>query len=103
VYESIRYACQTLTAVVVGGVISVNQPILPTVDTIQYQLLNSSNVVVDTQTATGLAPNANFASQSADTYHVLWRMGTLVNGTMLYSDDASQLNAMCTKTGIVIS
>ena len=103
VYESIRYSCQTLTAVVVGGVISVNQPILSTVDTIQYQLLNNSNVVVDTQTATGPAPNANFASQSAGTYHVNWRMGTLVNGVMLYSNDASQLNAMCTLAGVIIS
>jgi len=101
VYEAIRYSCQSLTAVVVGGIISVNQSILSTIDTIQYQLLNVADVVVDSQTATGLAPNANFASQDAGTYHVNWRMGTLINGVMSYSDD--QLEGWCTLTGIVIS
>jgi len=103
VYESIIYQCKTLTATIVGGVISVNQPILPTIDTIQYQLLNAFNVVVDSKTATGLTPNVNFTAQAAGTYHVKWRYGTLINGVTLYSDDASQLGAMCNLAGVIIS
>ena len=101
IYEAIRYNCQTLTAVVVAGVISVSQPSLVTIDTIEYQLFDSDDILVDNQTATGLNPQATFASQSADTYYVNWRYGTLINGVMLYSD--YQLEVWCTLTGIIIS
>jgi hypothetical protein len=102
IYESIIYTCQTLSANVVAGVITVTQPAVPTVDTIQYTLYHSTTPV-ETVSATGANPVAHFASVAAGTYTVKWRYGTVINGTTLYSDDASQLNAMCTSGSIVVS
>ena len=107
VYESITYMCQTPTIVVNcvdgSGVISVNQTPMLTVDTITYQLINSSLVVVDTQIGTGINPQVTFTPQPNDTYSITWFYTSTINGTSLSSTDPSQLNALCTATGVVIS
>jgi len=101
-YESIIYSCQPITAVSNGGRVSVNQNPLLTIDSITYQLVNSSSVVVETQSATGANPEATFGSHPSGTYSVKYRYGTLINGVTLYSDDASQLNALCSHSNVII-
>lgn len=102
IYEAITFACQTVTPTVISHVLSVNQNPLPTVDTIQYQLVNNSSVVVATLITSGVSPSVTFAAQNAGTYSLRYRYGATVNGTTLYSDDASQLGAWCVLTGIAL-
>lgn len=100
--EAIIYSCQTLSANVTAGVITVTQNALITVETIQYTLYQSTTPL-ETVTATGSNPVASFSAVSAGTYTVKWRYGTTVNGVTLYSNDSSQLNAYCTSGSIVVS
>lgn len=102
VYESITFSCQTLTTTVVGGVISVSLPINYGVDIIEYQLYNSGPTLIQTGTASGANPSLSFTSVASGTYSILWRLGTTINGTVLYSDDASQIGDKCSHSGIVV-
>lgn len=104
IYESIKYTCQADTHGHTAGVINISQPALPGIDIIEYRLiLNAGSVLQETIIATGLTPAVTFASVAAGTYHVEWRYGTSINGTILYSNDAQQLNAMCASSNIVIT
>lgn len=105
IYESINYDCQSLTTNVLAGmgIITATQTTLPGISYIEYNLYNSGPTLVETITTTGLAPAVQFAPVSNGTYSIKMRMGTLINGVMLYSDDPTQLNAMCSTTGIVVS
>lgn len=102
IYESILYDCQSLNVTVLAGVISVNQSAMSDVSYLEYNLYDSGPTLVETIITTGSSPAVQFASVGSGTYSVEWRMGTTINGSMLYSDDASQLNAYCTETGIVV-
>lgn len=107
IYEMIQYHCQTPTYVIIGesptATLSVSQSPIITVELIEYQLLSSMAVVLETQNATGISPNANFATAlSSGTYTIQWRYGTTINGVTLYSDDTSQLNAWCVTDTITI-
>ena len=112
VVETIAYACQGFTvAVHVAGTISGYQSAFSTIDTIQYRLKNSSAVVVGSAIATGINPTVTFTnasiggtiSSAGSPYTIEWRMGTLVNGVTLYSDDSSQLSAWCVSGSITIA
>lgn len=92
IFQMIDYAAQTLGNTVVAGVISVNQSPMP-VDAIQYRLRNSVPTVIQNIATTGASPNVSFTSVASGNYTVQWRVGTLVNGGMLWSDDATQHNA----------
>ncbi len=102
IYENIQYECQTLNVVVATQQISVSQDALPEITYLEYNLYNSAVVLVETIITTGSSPSVQFAAVSADTYKVTWRYGVSINGTVLYSDDASQLAAYCEETGIVV-
>jgi hypothetical protein len=104
VYESIIYNCQTLSSSVTANVVTVTQDPLTTVELIEY-ILYEDTTPLETVNATGSNPIATFAAVTpnpAATYTVQWRYGTTVNGTMLYSTDASQLNGYCVSGTIVI-
>lgn len=101
IYEAINYSCQTLSSAVTSGVISINQLVLPLIDIIQYQLIYSGTTI-QTINTTGNIPNISFASVASGSYTVKWRMGTQINGSVLYSDDASQLNALCVSGTITV-
>lgn len=103
IYEMIIYSCQTLYDSVASGVISVYQNPLLTVDTIEYRLVNSLSVVVQSDSTTGANPQLSFTSVAAGDYTVEWRYGATVNGVTLWSDDASQLNAWCVSGTINVS
>lgn len=90
IFEAIMYQDQEIDVVVNGGNISVNQNPMMTVATIEYRLYNDTPIVVDTQVATGYNPQVTFGSQIPGDYSVQWRLGTLINGVALYSDDPSQ-------------
>lgn len=97
IYESIIYSCQDLSSSVNANVITVTQDALTTVEVIQYTLYEDATPL-ETVSATGSNPIATFAAVTpnpAATYTVQWRYGTTVNGTMLYSNDASQLDSYC--------
>ena len=88
-----------------AGVLTVTQDVLSTVEVIQYTLYGDATPI-ETVSATGSNPIATFAAITPDpgtTYTVQWRYGTTVNGTMLYSNDGSQLGAYCVSGTIVIS
>lgn len=104
IYECIKYTCQADTHGHVGGVINISQSAMTTIDIIEYRLiLNAGSVLQQTIITDGNNPAVAFNSVGAGTYHVEWRYGTLINGATLYSDDASQLNAMCSSSNIVIT
>lgn len=105
IVESIIYSCQTLSASSNAGVLTVTQDPLTTVELIEY-VLYEDTTPLETVSATGSNPIATFAAITPDpgsVYTVQWRYGTTVNGTMLYSNDVSQLNDYCVSGTIVIS
>jgi hypothetical protein len=102
IYEQVIYSCQTPSYTVVAGVISISQTALTHLDTIEYNLYNSGPTLVQTIVTTGISPAVVFNAVTADTYSVKFRYGTTINGTVLYSDDPSQLNAFCVQAGIVV-
>lgn len=103
IYENICYECQTPTVVVASQQISITQDAMPELTYLEYNLYNSAVVLVQTITTTGSSPSVLFNAVGADTYSVTWRMGVLINGSVLYSNDASQLNTFCSQAGIVVS
>jgi hypothetical protein len=102
IVTGIIYAQQTLTDGENGGVISVNQASMPTVDVIEYILLDSVFAPIENVNATGINPVAVFQPQLAGTYYVQYRYGTLINGVTLYSDDVSQAGTWYQSAGIPI-
>jgi hypothetical protein len=98
----IIYSQQTLTDGVNTGVISVNQASMPTVDIIEYTLVDSVLTPIETVIATGTNPVGVFTAQASGTYYVQYRYGTLINGVTLYSDDPSQAGTFYQSSGIVI-
>ena len=102
VYESIIYNCQELTDGVNAGVISVNQAPMPTVDIVEYTLLDSMLSPIQGVMSTGSNPIGVFTAVGAGSYTVQWRYGTLINGATLYSTDISQLNAYCVSKTIIV-
>jgi hypothetical protein len=102
IVTGIIYALQTLTVGVNTGVISVNQASMPTVDIIEYTLVNSVFTPIETVSATGTNPVGVFTAQASGTYYVQYRYGTLINGVTLYSDDPSQAGTFYQSSGIVI-
>lgn len=103
VFEMILYDCVDPTVSQVARVITASQPALTTVDQIEYKLVDkSSGTVIETIVVTGINPVATFAVVPADTYVIWSTYGTLVNGVMLYSSDASQLGAVCISSDIVV-
>jgi len=103
IYESIIYEEPVLSTGVVGGVISVTQDPLPTIEIVDYRLKNNNDTVLQNASVTGSNPSHSFTSVSAGTYKVDWRFGTTINGVMLYSTDPSQEGAWYQETGIVVS
>lgn len=93
IYEHIVFDKQTVTVTPVAGVVNVNQNPMPTVDVVDYRLLDQNLQVVQNVSATGINPAASFTAVSAGNYSLEYRQGTLVNGVMLYSDDVSQAGA----------
>lgn len=89
-FQMIIFDKQTVTITDTAGVINVNQSPMPTVSVIEYRLLNNALAVIQNISATGLNPVGNFTAVSAGDYTLEYRQGTLVNGVMLYSDDATQ-------------
>jgi len=103
IYEMIIYDCANESHAVVGSTVSIQQAPLSTIDTVEYQLWNSTGpTLTATIIATGINPIAKFTNVSSGTYTIKWRYGTLINGVTLYSNDASQLNALCTTGSIVV-
>lgn len=102
IYEMIIYSCQTLYDQINVDVISVYQNPLLTVDTIEYRLVNSLSVVVQSGSTTGGNPQFTFDSEASGDYTVEWRYGTSVNGVTLWSDDVSQLGTWCVSGTITI-
>ena len=108
-YQMIKFHAGTNPTYIVSGAsptASINVYIDPVnLDTIQYRLVDSGSSVVDSITTTGLSPNVTFTNVVADTYSVEYRLGTLVNGVTLYSDDSSQIGSWSNTgfTGIVVS
>ena len=102
IVESIIFNCQTVTSTVTGGVISVNQAPLLTVDTIQYTLYNGSTAL-QTIVANGTNPVAVFDSVGDGSYTVQYRYAATVNGITVYSTDSSQLNEYCVTGTITVS
>jgi hypothetical protein len=102
IVTGIIYSQQTLTVGVNTGVISVNQASMPTVDIIEYTLVNSVLTPIETVSATGTNPVGVFTAQASGTYYVQYRYGTLINGVTLYSDDPSQAGTFYQSSGIVI-
>lgn len=88
--QMIRFEEQAVVITPVAGVVSVTQNPMPTVDVIDYRLLDQNLVVVQNVSATGIAPSASFTAVPNGNYNLEFRQGTLVNGVMLYSDDATQ-------------
>jgi len=89
-FQMIIFDEQTLTITDSAGVVNVNQSPMPTVDVVDYRLVDNNLQVVENVSATGLNPEINFAPVASGNYTVEYRQGTLVNGVMLYSDDATQ-------------
>lgn len=101
IYESIMYASTTLNSSVLSGVITVSQIPLP-IDTVQYRLRNSVPAIIQNFSASGLNPGGEFGAVASGTYTVQWRFGTTLNGSTLYSDDASQIGSWFTSGSIVV-
>lgn len=102
VYEAILYDCQTPVTAHTGGIITIDQGALTTVDNVEYVLYLGATPQ-QTIITTGINPIATFASVAAGTYTIKWRYSTLVNGAILYSNDPSQLGMACTTGNIIIS
>ena len=102
IVTGIIYSQQTLTDGVNTGVISVNQASMPTVDIIEYTLVDSVLTPIETVSATGTNPVGVFTAQASGTYYVQYRYGTLINGVTLYSDDPSQAGIFYQSSGILI-
>lgn len=100
-YEMINFDCQSLSHSIASGAITVNQSGLA-VDVVEYQLYNSTPTLVQSLSASGTMPTVTFASVASGNYTVKWRYGVMVNGSTLYSDDASQLNAYCASGTITV-
>ena len=100
---TIAVAQQQLSANVTNGVISVTQPAMPTVNTIEYVLYDENGVQpIETVLATGSNPTASFAAVSSGTYMIKYRYSTSINGTIVSSDDASQHGAYYESGKIVV-
>ncbi len=91
--QGISYDQQVVTITDTVGVVKVNQNPLPTVSVIDYRLLDNNLQPLQNVAATGINPIATFTAVSSGNYNLEFRYGTLVNGVMLYSDDASQATA----------
>lgn len=101
IYQGVYYATQSLTSSVTAGVITVTQnPVM--LDTIQYRLRNSVPAVIQNVNTTGLNPTISFSSVASGNYTVQWRYGSVVNGSTLYSDDASQTGNWFTSGTITV-
>lgn len=103
-YEMINYVTtlSDFSYTAVSGVINVNQSILA-LDTVQYRLKDGASTILQNISATGSNPSGTFTAVAPGTYSVEWRFGTLVNGSTLYSDDPTQMNAWIVKTGVIVS
>ena len=103
IVTGIIYEQETVTIGANGGIISVNQAPMPSVDVIEYTLYNAAGPTpVQSTTATGINPVASFNQVLAGTYYVEYRYGTLINGVTLYSDDPSQNNAWYQSTSVIV-
>ena len=102
VMHGICYAQQTVSSNVTSGVISLTQPAMPTVDTVEY-VLYSGNTPLQTVLGTGSNPTISFTSVSAGTYTVKYRYRTSIDGTIVSSNDSSQHNAYYVTGNITVS
>lgn len=99
--EMVVYATQSTTTNVVSGVINITQNPLATINTIYYRLKNAGHSIIQSTSATGVSPSASFTAVASGNYTVEWRYETLINGSNLASDDASQ-SAVWYTTGTVV-
>lgn len=103
IYEMITYTCGedlvTISYTDAGGgnfAVNATQNPLPTIDTVQYKIVNTVGpVTIQTISVPGDSPSVSFDPLGTGTYRVYWRYGTLINGVTLYSDDASQVGSWC--------
>jgi hypothetical protein len=100
IVTGIIYSQETLLYGVNSTLLSVSQASIPTVDIIEYTLTDQLSTPIETVSATGSNPVAQFTVpvSPATTYIVEFRYGTLVNGVTLYSDDPSQAGAWYSQT-----
>jgi hypothetical protein len=101
IVTGIIYSQETLLHGVNNSYLSVNQASMPTVDIVEYILLDNNLVPIENAApVTGSNPVVQFntAVSSATTYYVQYRYGTLINGVTLYSDDPSQAGAWYSQT-----
>lgn len=103
VYQMVIYDCAVVTDQVAAQQISVTQNPLSTLDTIDYRLVDSVSVVVESISTSAQEPSVTFTAVSAGDYTVEWRYNGTVNGVNLSSDDVSQLNAWCSTATITVT
>ena len=103
IMHGICYSQQSLSANVTNGLITVTQPSMSTVDTIEYVLYDSFSAPVQTVLATGINPIAVFNVVGAGNYTVQYRYITSIDGTLVSSNDSSQHNAYYVSGTITVS
>jgi hypothetical protein len=106
-YEWVQFAdvMPNMTASVASHVVSVTTNPLVTCQYVEYTLVNTTtSAVVSTATTNSSSPTAGFQAVPTGTYHILYRIGATVNGTLVYSDSATWENAKYAgPTGIIVA
>jgi len=102
IVQGIEYSQQTVSSNVTNRVISVTQDAMSTISNIDYVLYSGSTPLY-TMSATGSNPTTKFPAVSPGSYTIQYRYGTIINGAMLYSNDASQHASYYTTGTIVVS
>lgn len=93
--EGIIYAKVNLTTGVASGVISGSQTTMSSVQIVEFNLYNiNTSTIIQTVNATGTNPTVAFTSVGSGAYSIKYRYGTMINSSLLYSDDPSQSGAL---------
>lgn len=94
IYEAIIMDNEGLTITPGTGVVNISSNPIPGITTIDYRLVNSSAVVIDQASETGLAPQHQFTGITTGTgYRIHSRYNATVNSGTVSSTDSDQENA----------